>query len=92
MPVFATATIKRRLEHLYWSSRFAPSPYGIQDYLRSSNGLTAPPTFIRAMILGAEIIGRMTSKLKEYECVGECRDRRLAAVFTTRFASSFVAS
>ena len=49
---------------------------------------SAPP----AMILGVEFIVPMTSNLDEYECVGECRDRLRAADFTTRFASSFVAS
>jgi len=39
-----------------------------------------------------EFIATMTSNLDEYECVGECRDRLRAADFTTRFASSFVAS
>lgn len=38
------------------------------------------------MILGVEFIGQMTPNLDEYECVGECRDRLRAAVFTTRFA------
>jgi hypothetical protein len=34
----------------------------------------------RAMILGVEFIDSMTSNLDEYECVGECRDRRGGAV------------
>jgi signal transduction histidine kinase len=35
---------------------------------------------------GLEIIGLLTSIETNTECIGECRDRRLAAKFTTRFA------
>ena len=39
-----------------------------------------------------KISARLTSVCDEYQCVGECRDRLRAANFTTRFASSLVAS
>ena len=46
----------------------------------------------RAMILGVDFIGSMTSNLDEHQCVGECRDRLRAADFTTALRASFVAS
>ena len=76
----------------HWSNRLTRRRCGMQGHIGAacvlSNGLTEPLGSVpRAMILGVEFIGSMTSILDEYECVGECRDRLRAADFTTRFAS-----